>query len=190
MNPKHHRTPLAIIEVLAHEAAHSLLFGLTIDEPLVLNLDDELYKSPLRHNTADGRDLPRDVRLRAHGVGHGTAHPESKSLSPAERGSAACAAKADRANFASGYEVVAEHGRLTPTGKAILANAHSWVTVSSRAPFCGPCGYSFTAPVRLAIDRKLCGSPDATFSFGLQVDRFKIKATDPLPASLSSKLRP
>lgn len=34
--------------MLAHEAGHCLLFGLTIDEPLVLNDDNEMFLSPLR----------------------------------------------------------------------------------------------------------------------------------------------
>ncbi len=50
LNPRHHRTPLAVAEVLAHEAGHSLLFGLTVDEPLVTNPDTELYPSPLRRD--------------------------------------------------------------------------------------------------------------------------------------------
>jgi HEXXH motif-containing protein len=46
-----------VAEVLTHEAGHSLLFGLTVDEPLVLNLDDVLYPSPLREDPRPMDDI-------------------------------------------------------------------------------------------------------------------------------------
>ena len=39
---------LSLLETLAHEAAHSLLFGIQISGPLVLNPDDARFASPLR----------------------------------------------------------------------------------------------------------------------------------------------
>lgn len=38
------------METLAHEGSHSFLFGLTMEEPLVRNPDDELFPSPLRQD--------------------------------------------------------------------------------------------------------------------------------------------
>jgi len=97
LNPKHHKTPLAVVEVLAHEASHSLLFGLTIDEPLVFNADDELYVSPLRPD-------PRPM----DGIYHATyvsarmawaMERMAEALSGADRAAALEAAARDRANF-------------------------------------------------------------------------------------------
>ncbi|MEO0999971.1 MAG: HEXXH motif-containing putative peptide modification protein, partial [Pseudomonadota bacterium] len=48
LNPRFHPDPLAVAEVLAHEAGHLLLFGFTIDEPLARNPDEDLFPSPLR----------------------------------------------------------------------------------------------------------------------------------------------
>ncbi len=50
INAELHTTDIATIEAMAHESAHSLLFGFSIDEALVLNSDDELYPSPLRYD--------------------------------------------------------------------------------------------------------------------------------------------
>lgn len=127
LNPKHHKTPVKVAEVLAHEAGHGLLFGFTIDEPLVLNTDDELYPSPLR---VDPR--PMDGIYHATYVSARMAYvmerlAESGCLSPAEREEALAAARRDRENFAMGDEVVRAHGRLSETGRAALEAARSWI---------------------------------------------------------------
>src|SRR5699024_10201526 len=44
------RSPHEMLEVIAHECTHSLLFGFCCDEALVNNADDELYDSPLRQD--------------------------------------------------------------------------------------------------------------------------------------------
>ena len=51
-----------MVQMIAHETAHNLLFGIGSDSPLVLNEPDELYPSPLARPTADGRNLSRDIR--------------------------------------------------------------------------------------------------------------------------------
>jgi hypothetical protein len=128
LNPKHHKTPLAVVEVLAHECAHSLLFGLTIDEPLVLNPDAETYKSPLR---ADPR--PMDGIYHATFVSARMAYAMERmaavsELSAAERQAAQTAARSDRENFAAGLTVVREHGLLTKTGAGLMAAAEAWIS--------------------------------------------------------------
>ena len=46
LNASSHQNDIAMAEVIAHEAAHCLLYGLAIDESLVLNPDDELFPPP------------------------------------------------------------------------------------------------------------------------------------------------
>jgi hypothetical protein len=123
LNPKHHPTPLAVAEALAHEAGHGFLFGLTRTEPLVRNPDDVLFPSPLR---ADPR--PMDGIFHATFVSARMAWTmetlaDSGLLSPAEAALARAEAAKDRANFWAGEAVIAAHGELTPTGAAILASA-------------------------------------------------------------------
>ena len=48
LNPTRVHNRVSLVEALAHEAAHNLLFGLSIDDILVLNPETELFTSPLR----------------------------------------------------------------------------------------------------------------------------------------------
>ncbi len=54
INPTAHATRLAMAQALAHEAAHALLFGMTMGGRMVENPDSERYPSPLR---ADPRPM-------------------------------------------------------------------------------------------------------------------------------------
>lgn len=131
LNPKHHATPLAVVEVLAHESAHSLLFGLTIEEPLVFNPDEELYDSPLRIDPRpmDGIFHATFVSARmAWAMGRLAADPR---LTAEERAAAAEAARTDRENFAKGVSVVDEHARLSETGAALIAAAREAMTAQT-----------------------------------------------------------
>lgn len=127
LNPKHHRTPLAVAEVLAHEAGHSLLFGLTVDEPLVLNSDDELYPSPLRMDPRPMDGIYHATFVSARMALAMETLAASGVLSGADRAAALDAARSDRANFAAGDGVVRAHGRLSATGTAILDGARAWI---------------------------------------------------------------
>lgn len=127
LNADFHRTDHAVAEVLAHESAHSLLFGFCIESALVENSDTELYKSPLRTDLRpmDGIYHATFVSARMHWamsrlLDAGVLDDEA---SEAARG----ARDADVRNFWSGYEVVAEHGRLTDLGQALMNGAHSYM---------------------------------------------------------------
>ena len=120
LNPRHHRSPQAVVEVLAHEASHSLLFGLTVDEPLVLNPDDELYPSPLRQDLRPMEGIYHATYVSARMYWAMDRLSASELLSPEERRIAAEAAKKDRANWERGLSVINEHARLSPTGARIL----------------------------------------------------------------------
>lgn len=127
LNAESHVTPLAMAEAIAHESGHSLLFGMSVDEPLVRNPDEELYPSPLR---VDPR--PMD------GIYHATfvssrmywamqALIDSGELDAEQREAAAAARDADARNFWAGHQTVAEFGDLTATGAAIMATAHAYM---------------------------------------------------------------
>lgn len=48
VNAHQYRTLYQLVEFLIHETTHCVLFGLSVDAPLVLNAVDERYPSPLR----------------------------------------------------------------------------------------------------------------------------------------------
>lgn len=123
LNATSHPNDVALIEVMAHESAHILLFGYASDEALVNNDDDSLYHSPLRVDPRpmDGIFHATYVSARMHWamaslIASGVLDDEAREFARA-------AMKADQDNFAAGYSVVAEHGDLTATGRAVMAGA-------------------------------------------------------------------
>ena len=123
LNVAFHDTLVAMAEVIAHESAHTLLFGFTVDEPLVFNPDDELFPSPLRADLRpmDGIFHATFVSARMHWVM--TRLAASGALSAEEQEAARTAAASDAVNFRAGHEVVARHGDLSATGAALMRGA-------------------------------------------------------------------
>lgn len=127
LNPAFHRTPLAIAEVLVHEASHLLLFGFTIDEPLVLNPETARYPSPLRRDPRpmDGIYHAAYVSARMALTMHKVAN--SAVVSDAIRLEAARMRDEDIVNFQKGADVVRAYASFTETGLAIFTNAEQAV---------------------------------------------------------------
>lgn len=127
LNAVRHKTRIDVIESLAHESAHSRLFGLCIDEPTVRNPDEERYPSPLRREPRpmDGVYHATFVSARMHWtmcrlLDSGLLDAEEAALARA-----ACAA--DRLNFDKGYATVAAHADLTPTGRRAIGAAYAYM---------------------------------------------------------------
>jgi len=127
INPQYHTSPVAIAEVLAHESAHSLLFGFTFDEPLVRNPDSELYPSPLRVDLRPMDGIYHATFVSARMCWAMQRVAADTGIEGAARAMAAEAAASDTLNFAAGHSVVAEHGRLTETGRALMDRAESYM---------------------------------------------------------------
>jgi HEXXH motif-containing protein len=127
LNGAFHQDDVSVVEVVAHESAHSLLFGFCTHEPLVLNEDEERYASPLRQDKRpmDGIYHATFVSARMHLAMSTLAL--SPRLSAAERERALAAARLDLANFDAGYAVVEAAGRLTPLGRQLMDNARRYV---------------------------------------------------------------
>ncbi|MGH6893152.1 MAG: aKG-HExxH-type peptide beta-hydroxylase [Dongiaceae bacterium] len=120
LNVKRGATRVGLIEALAHEAAHSLLFGLSVEETLARNPDDELFTSPLRADPRpmDGIYHAAFVSARMHWAMSGLI--ASDLLTDEERAWAAKARDEDRVNFEMGYDTIATRARLTDTGRMVL----------------------------------------------------------------------
>lgn len=123
----HHAGRVALAEVLAHESAHSLLFGFCTDEALVENEDEERFASPLRVDPRpmDGIYHATYVSARMHWTMARLA--ESGQLTAAERRFALDAAAADLKNFGAGHGVVAKHGALTGLGRGLMQAARGYI---------------------------------------------------------------
>lgn len=127
LNVESHRGDVALVEVLAHESAHMLLFGYTRDEPLVFNDDDVLYESPLRVDLRpmDGIYHATYVSARMHWAMSRLAG--SDLLDADSRDQARQALERDRENFWAGFSVVERHGELSSTGAAVMAGARRYM---------------------------------------------------------------
>lgn len=122
---------LAMVQMLAHESAHNLLFGLSADESLVENSPDELFSSPLRHDPRpmDGiyhatfvtARMYRSVkRLLASGV-----------LSAALQEKALEELAANARLFQQGIATVNQYAKLTPLGAAVMKEASAYMAANS-----------------------------------------------------------
>lgn len=127
LNARFHQDRIAVAEVLAHEAAHSLLFGFCTDEPLVTNPDDEVYASPLRvdERPMDGIYHATYVSARMHWAM--TQIAGSGVITEDERTHALSCASRDMKSFYDGLAVVEAHGETTALGKALMANAKAYM---------------------------------------------------------------
>jgi HEXXH motif-containing protein len=127
INPSRPKTVVEMVETLAHESAHSLLFGLSIDDPLVENPDGERFKSPLRDDPRpmDGIYHATFVSARMHYAMARLA--DSGILTADQQAAAREAMESDRRAFRDGLATVEAHGRLTARGMAIMAGARDYM---------------------------------------------------------------
>ncbi len=127
INAELHADDIAVIEAIAHESGHSFLFGLTIDEPLVLNDDEELFTSPLRDDPRpmDGIYHATYVSARMHWAMSRLL--EGKQLNGQERDLASAKREASRRSFWNGYQTVHQFARLSGTGRILMDGAHDYM---------------------------------------------------------------
>lgn len=130
INAPYHGNDIAMMEAIAHESGHSLLFGFTIDEPLVSNDDAEVFASPLRDDLRpmDGIYHATYVSARMHWAMSRLL--ESGTLSAAESVLAASYRKSECQAFWAGYETVSALARMSATGRALMDSAAAYM-----APF-------------------------------------------------------
>lgn len=120
INIDFYRTRWDAVQFLVHEITHGLLFGLSFDEPLVLNAPEESYRSPLR---ADPR--PMD------GVFHATlvcgrladfnqAWLDSGLAKGPDRENSSKAVADNLRFFRDGIEAINQHGKLSERGRRLM----------------------------------------------------------------------
>lgn len=119
--------PLAMVQMLAHESAHNLLFGFSAEGPLVENTADELYPSPLRADPRpmDGIYHATFVTARMHRAVRQLL--DSGNLSVPLRAQARKDLAENARLFAKGYQTVAKHARMTAVGEAVMRGASEYM---------------------------------------------------------------
>jgi hypothetical protein len=123
INPLGDHSPVSIIETLAHESAHSLLFGLMIDDAFVLNPDEQRFQSPLRNDPRpmDGIYHATFVVARMHYAMQRLL--ASGLLDAANIEVTKVALQSHQQAFADGLETINQHGRLTEHGATVMSSA-------------------------------------------------------------------
>lgn len=132
INPGNATDPVALVETLAHEAAHTLLFGLSIDEKLVDNPDSERFSSPFRSDPRpmDGIYHATFVAARMH---YATEKFRRHPLGIDQPGAVSAALDMGQMAFRDGLSTVEAHGQLSPTGRAVMAEARRYMDGASGA---------------------------------------------------------
>ena len=127
------QSDLQRMETLAHECAHSLLFGFSIDEPLVLNDDSDRYSSPLRQDPRpmDGIYHATYVSARMHYAMSSALN--SGLLDAAQQAEAQARMATSEQAFFSGFSVVEAHADLSPTGQAVMEAAVAYMRGAASA---------------------------------------------------------
>jgi hypothetical protein len=116
-----------MVEALAHESAHNLLFGLSSDGPLLENDASLQHPSPLRRDLRhlDGIYHATFVSARMH-----RAVSElltSDAFEPGDEDEAHKALVTNRRNFAAGLETLLAHAKLTRVGRKVLDGAREYM---------------------------------------------------------------
>jgi len=127
INANQPKGELTMVQMLAHESSHNLLFGFSTDEPLVENSPDELFPSPLRMDPRpmDGIYHATFVLARMHRAVKGLLN--SGILSATQREIAEKDLADNARLFADGIEIVDRFGKLTPLGRIVMEGAKAYM---------------------------------------------------------------
>jgi hypothetical protein len=118
-----------MVQTLAHESCHNLLFGYCIDGQLVENPDEERYASPLRSDPRpmDGIFHATFVLARMH------YSIEQIAMSPRLNDELQSKIKNERqlrtAGFYDGLSTLKAHARYTPEGQALMHAAEAYMNL-------------------------------------------------------------
>ena len=129
LNVEQHGTVLDMIAGLVHEAVHQLLFGLSVDEPLVENAMHERYTSPLRTDLRpmDGIFHATFVCARMHYGYSRLRQCVSDRFNEIELALIERRLGEYRKQFFQGLATVEQFGRMTVNGNRILNAAADYM---------------------------------------------------------------
>jgi HEXXH motif-containing protein len=129
LNTERHRGRIEMIAGLVHEAAHQILFGLSIDTPLAENPISERYGSPLRTDPRpmDGIFHSTFVCARIHYAYARLRDVTKNRLDEAEQRLIDQRLGFYRQKFFDGLETVERFGRLSTNARRIIRSATDYM---------------------------------------------------------------
>jgi HEXXH motif-containing protein len=120
MNADAHRTTPDMVHFLVHEITHSLLFGLSCGDPLVLNSPTESYPAPLRTDRRPMDGIYHATLVCARLAEFDRAWLGSGRMTRGASDSVKRAADDSLERFRRGVSVIDEHGKLSERGRILL----------------------------------------------------------------------
>ena len=122
VNMQRYQSAAALVTGLVHEAAHLLLFAHSIEGPLVTNAIEDRFTSPLRSDPRpmDGVFHATFVAARLHWAHRKLREAGSLAVSPDEL-------PEFRRLYFGGMQTIADHAKLTPSGRRILAETRDYM---------------------------------------------------------------
>jgi len=127
LNVEEHYEDLDLIEAMSHESGHTLLFGFSSEEPLVLNDDSDLYPSPIRDDLRPMDGIYHATYVCARICWTMAELLKSKQLLQEEIESVKSRLNNNIDNFCHGYKVIKQSGKLTFTGEAIMKKTYAFM---------------------------------------------------------------
>lgn len=123
--------PIALVEGLAHESGHCVLFGLCADGPLVENDDVDRFASPLRSDPRpmDGIVHAAYVVARMHQAVRTIL--DAGMLDSDDADYARTSLDQHAQAFRRGIDTIDQHARLTPLGREVLAGARDYMAMAA-----------------------------------------------------------
>src|SRR6185312_10224034 len=122
---------IGMVQMLAHESAHNLLFGFSADQALVENSPEELFSSPLRKDPRpmDGIYHATFVTARMYRVvrtllDSGVLDAPAKAKAQKDLADNACL-------FKQGIETVQKFARLSTLGESVMRGASEYMAAAT-----------------------------------------------------------
>lgn len=130
LNPERVADRVTLVESLAHETAHALLFGLTRGADLTTNDPAERYASPLRADPRPIEGIVHATYVLARMVHALEAIADAPALDEGERAAIAAKLARNGASWTAGCATVDAHARFTPEGAAIFEGCRQAMAAS------------------------------------------------------------
>ena len=120
INIEFYRTRWDAVQFLVHELTHSLLFGLSIDDPLVKNAPDENYQSPLRSDLRPMDGIFHATLVCGRLADFNRAWLDSGLATETDRASSRKAITDNLRFFRDGVAVINKHGKLSEQARQLV----------------------------------------------------------------------
>lgn len=120
INVESYKTRWDAVQFLVHEITHGLLFGLGVDQPLVLNSPSESYKSPLRSDPRPMDGLFHATLVCARIVAFNQAWLESGLMQGSDRTRSEPLIEDIMRKFRDGLATINRHGKLSDQARDLM----------------------------------------------------------------------